>query len=304
MQFPASFQTGEYASVSFQQAGAISDRGPNGIEMIPTDRFPSPAPPPSIAALKQQISAMRFQLGKMEKLRAEDAREIKRLQRENDRLEKRNADNELENQRLKGMKRMRDQAIREAEKVREATRKDREEAAIALNERATLKARVAWLEEQLEEAHEADELETEFQEARAAKLEELEREIVDMARTVIKARREEQAASDALARAEREIERLRKASGDSGAEAAFRREIARLKAELAEARKASASKAGGPTIYFNGKETDFARKLKALFAKMFHTDAGSGSADEQKLRTEIFKIFWTELQKITKQASA
>lgn len=92
----------------------------------------------------------------------------------------------------------------------------------------------------------------------------------------------------------------------------YRLEAARLGQQLEEMQGSGSQSGAGCArepnyefiIRFNGKETEFARALKALFAKMYHSDAGQGRAEERKLRTETFKIFWSELQKVTKQAAS
>jgi len=260
---------------------------------------------PTEAALQQNIHSLNVRLRMAERENEKLTDRIRKLERAQKRNEDRRVNAEIEAERIKIRVRDRDSALRDAERAREAEKSLRIEIA-KLNEKIEAQdktivtqadnLRASWDMRRFDEQQEA-ELEAEVQK--------LEREIVECSRTVLNARRETRHAQNELKSARREIERLRAEVDVSNTSSALRREIARLKAELANARKhprASAAETCAFTLRFNGKETDFARVLKAVFAKMFHSDAGSGSEGEKKLRTEIFKLFWSEIQTATKHA--
>lgn len=44
------------------------------------------------------------------------------------------------------------------------------------------------------------------------------------------------------------------------------------------------------------------REAKSAFARLFHPDRAQGDAREREIRTELFKQFWAELERIERQA--
>lgn len=65
----------------------------------------------------------------------------------------------------------------------------------------------------------------------------------------------------------------------------YEAEIRRLQTHLADA--------DGPT----DQGTRF-RDAKSAFARLFHPDSAGGDAKEREIRTEMFKQFWDELERI------
>lgn len=71
-----------------------------------------------------------------------------------------------------------------------------------------------------------------------------------------------------------------------------RRERHKVEAELSTARSAASSTPGSDAKKF--------REAKAAFARLYHPDQHKGGLIDAVVRSEIFKEFWAELEKIEK----
>ncbi len=71
-----------------------------------------------------------------------------------------------------------------------------------------------------------------------------------------------------------------------------------VRAAHARIRQVEASYAGQPKAAEEIDATDRFRHAKQAFARLYHPDNQTASAAERALRTEIFKEFWTELERI------
>lgn len=82
----------------------------------------------------------------------------------------------------------------------------------------------------------------------------------------------------------------------------YKQEIRRLKARLGESVDEAPTgngAHGGPTN--GGGRGHIDRKFRAAknaFARRYHPDRIAGNAQEERLRTELFKEFWDELERI------
>ena len=89
----------------------------------------------------------------------------------------------------------------------------------------------------------------------------------------------------------------------------YKAEIRRLKARLGEpvtdeAPPTAHGAAGGGGM--NGGTVQIASDLKfkqarTAFARLYHPDRHRGDADEKRLRSELFKEFWEELERIDRR---
>jgi hypothetical protein len=82
----------------------------------------------------------------------------------------------------------------------------------------------------------------------------------------------------------------------------YKAEIRRLKARLGEPVTDEPPPAGG----VNGGAVQIASDLKfkqarTAFARLYHPDRHHGDADEKRLRAEVFKEFWEELERIDRR---
>ena len=90
----------------------------------------------------------------------------------------------------------------------------------------------------------------------------------------------------------------------------YKQEIRRLKARLGEsADEASVGNGangarGGPANGDGRGHIDHKfRAAKTAFARLYHPDRIAGNAPEERLRTELFKEFWDELERIERGRS-
>jgi hypothetical protein len=65
-------------------------------------------------------------------------------------------------------------------------------------------------------------------------------------------------------------------------------EIRRLNAMRGDARESAATSANNAKL----------REAKSAFARLFHPDQARGDAREREIRTEMFKQYWRELERI------
>ena len=66
----------------------------------------------------------------------------------------------------------------------------------------------------------------------------------------------------------------------------YKGEVARLEQQLS-----------GRETSVRGSDEKF-RRAKSAFARRYHPDRISGNGEETRIRTEVFKDFWEELQRI------
>jgi len=87
----------------------------------------------------------------------------------------------------------------------------------------------------------------------------------------------------------------------------YKAEIRRLKARLGEPVTDEPPPAGGVNGgAVNGGPVQIASDLKfkqarTAFARLYHPDRHHGDADEKRLRAEVFKEFWEELERIDRR---
>ncbi|MGH6913542.1 MAG: hypothetical protein ACREH3_07520, partial [Geminicoccales bacterium] len=78
----------------------------------------------------------------------------------------------------------------------------------------------------------------------------------------------------------------------------YRAEIHRLKGRLGEPPTDGTTGNGK----HNGAAPDFKfKQARTAFARMYHPDRMHGDADEQRIRAELFKEFWDELERIDRR---
>lgn len=78
----------------------------------------------------------------------------------------------------------------------------------------------------------------------------------------------------------------------------YKTEIKRLRTRLGEE--------GSPLAQRNGDGAHYAgdvkfRQAKKAFARLYHPDQTAGDSPEKQLRTELFKEFWDELERIERR---
>lgn len=69
-------------------------------------------------------------------------------------------------------------------------------------------------------------------------------------------------------------------------------EVRRLKTVRDAPSASTSSPAGGAKF----------REAKSAFARLFHPDRAQGDVREREIRTELFKQYWAELERIERQA--
>jgi len=78
----------------------------------------------------------------------------------------------------------------------------------------------------------------------------------------------------------------------------YKAEISRLRARLGEEEPPPSS--GNGAGAYDGGDAKF-RQAKKAFARMYHPDQIAGDSLEKRIRTELFKEFWEELDRIERR---
>ena len=86
----------------------------------------------------------------------------------------------------------------------------------------------------------------------------------------------------------------------------YKAEISRLKSRLGEATEDDITPAAAPypgTNGANGRPAQDAkfRQAKNAFARLYHPDQVTGDDREKRIRTDLFKEFWDELERIDRR---
>ncbi len=86
----------------------------------------------------------------------------------------------------------------------------------------------------------------------------------------------------------------------------YKAEIGRLKSRLGESAEDDVAPAAAPRPGMNGvngrhgHDAKF-RQAKNAFARLYHPDQVTGDDREKRLRTDLFKEFWDELERIDRR---
>ena len=83
----------------------------------------------------------------------------------------------------------------------------------------------------------------------------------------------------------------------------YKAEIHRLKQRLGEpvTDEPPVHRNGNGRVNGNGADHKF-KQARTAFARLYHPDRLHGDADEQRLRAELFKEFWEELERIDRRS--
>lgn len=84
----------------------------------------------------------------------------------------------------------------------------------------------------------------------------------------------------------------------------YKAEIRRLKGRLGEPaadETLSDGKVNGSGKHYAGAPDAKFKQARTAFARMYHPDCVQGDADERRIRAELFKEFWEELDRIDRR---